>query len=134
MSAADIFFDTNVLLYILSKDVNRADHAERLLRAGGTISIQVLNEFAAVAAGKLGMRLAEVTEILSTIRALCIVKPLEIETHDLGLQVARRYRFSIYDSMIVAAALRAGCATLLSEDFRHGQAVDSLTIRNPFIG
>ena len=58
MSAADVFFDTNVLLYLLSDDATKADRAESLLASGGTISVQVLNEFASVAAGKLAMRLS----------------------------------------------------------------------------
>jgi predicted nucleic acid-binding protein len=132
MSAADIFFDTNVLLYLLSADATKADRAEQLLTAGGLVSVQVLNEFASVAAGKLAMPLVEIREILSTIRAVCNVKPLDVETHELGLELAERYRYSIYDSMVLAAALRAGCSTVFSEDFQHGQKIDRLTIINPF--
>jgi predicted nucleic acid-binding protein len=132
MSATDIFFDTNVLLYLLSTDQTKADRAEQLLAGGGVISVQVLNEFASVAARKLAMRIGEITEILSTIGKICAVKSVEVETHDLGLELAERYRYSIYDSMILAAALRAGCATLFSEDFQHKQTIDRLTIVNPF--
>ena len=132
MSAADIFFDTNVLLYLLSADATKADRAEELLTAGGVVSVQVLNEFASTAAGKLAMQIRQIREILSTIRAICNVKPLEVMTHELGLELAERYRYSVYDSMILAAALRAGCSTLLSEDFHHGQKIDRLTIVNPF--
>jgi len=132
MSAADIFFDANVLLYLLSADANKADRAEELVTAGGVVSVQVLNEFASTAAGKLAMQIRQIREILSTIRTVCIVKPLEVMTHELGLELAERYRYSVYDSMILAAALRAGCATLFSEDFQHGQKIDRLTIVNPF--
>jgi predicted nucleic acid-binding protein len=131
MSAAD-FFDTNILLYLLSEDEMKADRAEQLLQAGGLVSVQVLNEFAAVAASKLAMKFAEIREILAAIRAVCVVKPLQVETHELGLGLAERYRYSIYDGMILAAALRAGCSTLFSEDFQHGQKIDRLTIVNPF--
>jgi predicted nucleic acid-binding protein len=131
MSAAD-FFDTNVLLYLLSADA-RAERAERLVAAGGVISVQVLNEFAAVAGRKLAMRIAEIKIILSNIRALCTVKPLDIATHELGLDLAERYRYSIYDSLILAAALRAGCSMLYSEDLQHGQKIERLTIVNPFM-
>jgi predicted nucleic acid-binding protein len=134
MSAADNFFDTNVLLYLLSEDVAKADRAEELLGAGGIVSVQVLNEFASVAARKLAMEFSEIKEILLTIRKLCIVKPLEIETHELGLELAERYRYSIYDGLILAAALRADCSTLFTEDFQNGQTIERLTIRNPFIG
>ena len=132
MSGADIFFDTNVLLYLVSKDVVKADRAEALLDHGGVISVQVLNEFAAAATCKYGVEIAKIREILLVIRAICTVTPLEVETHELGLELAERYRYPIYDGMIVAAALRAGCSTLFSEDFQDGQKVDTLSICNPF--
>jgi predicted nucleic acid-binding protein len=132
MSAADIFFDTNVLLYLVSGDTAKANRAEELLISGGSISVQVLNEFASVANRRYAIEIAKVREILAVVRTVCAVKPLEVETHELGLELAERYRYSIYDSMIVAAALRAGCSTLFSEDFQDGQKIDRLTIVNPF--
>jgi len=132
MSAADVFFDTSVLLYLLSAEQGKADRAEALVAAGGVISVQVLNEFASVALRKLTMALPDVREVLSTVRAVCTVTPVDIETHDLGLDIAERYRFSLYDSLIVAAATRAGCTTLYAEDLQHAQSIGRLTIRNPF--
>ena len=132
MSAADCFFDTNVLLYLLSKDAAKADRAEALLATGGTVSVQVLNEFASVATRKLAMTIPEIREILSTIRAVCVVRSLDIETHELGLEMAERYGFSIYDGLIVAAAVRAGSAILYTEDLQQGQVIDQVTIQNPF--
>ena len=55
MPAAETFFDTNVLLYLLSEDTTKSDRAEELVANGGVISVQVLDEFAAVASAKLGM-------------------------------------------------------------------------------
>jgi predicted nucleic acid-binding protein len=132
MSAAEDFFDTNVLLYLLSSDTAKADRAERLLAGRGVISVQVLNEFAAVAAGKFGMAIAEIRVVLSAIRAACVVKSVDVETHELGLEIAERHRYSIYDSVLLAAAARAGCSTFYSEDLRHRQTIDRLTIVNPF--
>lgn len=133
MSEAEVFFDTNVLLYLLSNDAARADRAEALLAAGGVVSVQVLNEFASVASRKLTMTIPEVREILSTVRSVCVVKSVDVETHDLGLELAERYGFSIYDGLIVAAAVRAGCAILYTEDLQRGQVIENLTIRNPFV-
>lgn len=132
MSASEVFFDTNILLYVLSADAAKADRAEALLASGGVISVQVLNEFASVATRKLDMKLGEVRDVLDAIRAVCTVRPLDIETHSLGLDIAERFRFSVYDGLIVAAALRADCVRLLSEDFQDGQVIDRLTILNPF--
>ena len=54
-------------------------------------------------------------------------------THDIGLKIAERYGLSVYDAMIVASALLAGCKTVLSEDMQDGQVLEGrLRIRNPF--
>lgn len=133
MSGAEFFFDTNVILYLLSADAAKADRAEELLAIGGIISVQVLNEFAAVASRKLRMTWPEIREVLAQIRVVCPVEPISVDTHDKALQVAERYGISIYDALIVAAALIAGCTILYSEDMQDGQVIErQLTIRNPF--
>jgi predicted nucleic acid-binding protein len=133
MPDAEIFFDTNILLYLLSEDTAKADRAEELLAKGGVISVQVLNESAAVASRKLSMSWSEIREFLDPIRAICMVEAVTVETHDYAIELAERYLFSIYDATIVASALRAGCKTLYSEDMQDGQIVEKqLTIRNPF--
>jgi predicted nucleic acid-binding protein len=127
------FFDTNVLLYLLSADQAKADRAEALIADGGIISVQVLNEFTATAIRKLKMSWAEVAEVLDTIRVICPVEALTVETHDRGRSLAERYGFSVYDAMIVASALLADCTILYSEDMQHGLHVEKrLTVHNPF--
>ena len=133
MSIAEHFIDTNVLLYLLSGDTAKADCADRVVQAGGTISVQVLNEFAAVASRKLRMSNSEICEVLAAVRAGCHVVPLTEETHILGMQISKQYRLSIYDAMIVATALEAGCKTLWSEDMHHGLVIEKrLVVQNPF--
>lgn len=131
--SADPFFDSNVLLYLASDDVAKADRAEALLLDGGTISVQVLNEMSNVAIRKHGMTWAQVGTLLEPVRALCRIEPLTDATYDLGAHLAMRYQFPVYDAMIVAAALLAGAETLHSEDMHDGLLVeDRLRIRNPF--
>ncbi len=133
MSGAEPFLDTSVLLYLLSGDAAKADRVEDLLYAHGVVSVQVLNEFSVVALRKLKMPLNEICEILDTIRAVCSVVPITVETHDRGLEVFERYKFSLCDSMLVAAALIAGAKILYSEDLQDGQVIDSqLRVTNPF--
>jgi predicted nucleic acid-binding protein len=131
MSAAKPFFDTNVLLYLLA-DGKKADKAEALLSGGGIVSVQVLNEFAAVASRKLKLEWTDIRQILTTIRAICTVVPLTIEIHETGMAVAERFGLSFYDSLILAAAAKAGSSVLYSEDMQHGQTIGTVTIRNPF--
>lgn len=134
MSAADDFFDTNVLLYLLSADATKADRAEMLLASRGTISVQVLNEFVSVATRKLRMPWPDISDALASVRAVCTVEPLTVETHEMALRLAQRLGLSFYDALIVSAALLAGCKTLHSEDMQHGQVIDKkLTVRNPFV-
>ncbi len=133
MNGGEDFFDTNVVLYLLSADAAKADRAEELLAIGGTISVQVLNEFVAVASRKLRMPWIEIREVLAQIRAVCAVESMTIETHEQALRIAERYGVSIYDALIVSAALLANCKTLHSEDMQDGQVIErQLTIRNPF--
>lgn len=133
MSDAESFFDTSVLLYLLSAEAEKANRLEELLEQSGVVSVQVLNEFTSVATRKLGLSFAEVREVLGTVRILCHTHPLTVEHHDKGAEIAERYRFSFYDSVIIASALLAGCKTLYSEDLQHRQIIDKqLTVINPF--
>lgn len=130
---SEAFFDTNVLLYIPSDDAKRSERARQLLREGGVISMQVLNEMASVMARKIGLPWPTIRELLTVMRQSVRVTPTDLSTHDLGVDLAERYRFSVYDSMLLAAALQAGCTTFYSEDMHDGQIIEGrLTIRNPF--
>jgi predicted nucleic acid-binding protein len=128
------FFDTNILIYSISETDARADVAEDLLAAGGHISVQVLNEFAEVARRKLKMSWAEISVSLISIRSLCEpATPLTVTIHEAAVKIAAKYGYNIYDALILAAALDAGCDTLYSEDMQDGQKMGPMTIRNPFV-
>jgi predicted nucleic acid-binding protein len=134
MKTGKPFFDTNVLLYLLSEDNRKADRAEEIIAAGGVISVQVLNEFASVAFRKLGMSYAEIRDVLATVRTVCQTQALTADTHERGLDIAERFGFSLYDSMIVSSAVEFGCTVLYSEDMQHGQEIDGqLVVINPFL-
>jgi predicted nucleic acid-binding protein len=134
MSETRPFFDTNILLYLLSGEDGRADTANGLLQAGGVVSVQVLNEFASVTKRKLGMNWEEIGDILDVVKAVCSVVPVTLETHERGISIARRYGFTVYDGMIWAAALLAGCSVLYSEDMQNGFVIDGTVLRNPYAG
>ena len=128
------FLDTNVALYAFLEDDSRGQKAEALLVMGGLISVQVLNEFAAVARRKLNKSWGEVRRALGILRVFCPEPvPVTVKTHEAALQIAERYKYSIYDGLIIAAALETGCNIVYSEDLQDGQVIEnSLTIRNPF--
>ena len=129
-----LFLDTNILIYAVAQDDPRTPAAEALLTEGGVVSIQVLNEFVAVARRKLGMHWKDVTEALHDIRVLCPDPVgLTIATHEVALRIAARHDYRIYDALIIAAALQAGCDVLCTGDMQDGHVIDRrLTIRNPF--
>ena len=129
------FLDTNVVLYAFRQDDARSQRAEILLAAGGALSVQVLNEFVNVARRKLNKSWKEVRRALGILRVFCPdPAPVTIETHDRAVQIAERYGYSIFDSLIVAAALERQCKTLYSEDLHAGQVIEGrLRVKNPFI-
>jgi predicted nucleic acid-binding protein len=127
------FFDSNILIYLASGDSSKADRAEAVLRDGGAISVQVLNEVANVARRKMKMSWRETRSLLSSLRGLLAVHPVTIETHELGLALAERHNLAIYDALIAASAVLAECDRLWSEDMQDGMAIDKrLRIVNPF--
>lgn len=131
MAAA--FLDSNVLVYAFTSD-RRAAAAQALLERGCAISVQGLNEFTNVARRKLGMTWQEVREALAAIRTLCpTILAIDIDTHAEALRLAEQLGYTIFDALIIAAALRAGSDTLWSEDMQDGMMIDGrLRIANPF--
>lgn len=132
---AEVFFDTNVLIYAIAEKDPRSVRAEALLAAGGLISVQGLNEFASVARRKLKMSWKEVLEALDAILVLCPSPvSLTLETQRTALQIAQTYGYGIYDALVAAAALQSKCKTLYTEDLEDRQVLEGkLTVRNPFI-
>jgi predicted nucleic acid-binding protein len=129
-----VFFDSSVLLYTVEKNDSRSEKARTLLLRGGVISVQALNEFVNVSRRKLKLDWPEIEGALNLIRRLCEpVQPVNIKTHESGLQIAQRYGYTIYDSLMIASAIQAGCSTLYSEDMQDGQIIGPLTIRDPFL-
>jgi predicted nucleic acid-binding protein len=127
------FLDTNILISLASDDATKADRAEAIVREGGTISVQVLNEVANVARRKMLWSWREARGFLSSLRELLTVHPVTVDTHELGLALAERYQLGVYDALIAASALLAECDKLWSEEMQDGMTIDGrLRIINPF--
>ena len=127
------FIDSNIVLHLLSGDAGKADRAEAVLQAGGVISVQVLNEVASVCLRKLKMPWEEVDALLLAVKAACDVQPLTIESHEKAVELAKRFKLSLFDANIVASALISGAQLLLSKDMHSGLLIDGLLIQKPFI-
>ncbi len=127
------FIDTNVLAYLVSGDRGKADIAETALRQDAVVSVQVLNELTNVARRKFRLGWRETHDVLALVRHCALVVPVDTETHDRGLFLAERYGVPLYDAMIAAAGLLAGCEVLLSEDFQDGMVfAGRMRVENPF--
>jgi predicted nucleic acid-binding protein len=134
------FLDSNVLLYLFDQQAGiKKIRATDLVRQGlddrsACISFQVVQETLNVLSKKAALVIgAEQTNdfLRDTLMPLCSVMPSEaLFTQALALRI--RWKYSFYDSLIVAAALEAGCKRLLSEDLQHGQRIEGLRIENPF--
>jgi predicted nucleic acid-binding protein len=111
----------------------RVGRRRELVATGGKTSVQVLNEFVAVLRRKWRWSWVDIDEALAGLRDLLDPPlPLTMQTHEAAMSLARQHNFNIYDALIVAAALRAKCRLLLTEDMADGMTIGELTIRNPF--
>lgn len=134
---AEVFLDTNVLLYACSDspaDAPRQQRAsELILGSSFGISTQVLQEFISNALRKDALGITEsaidaTLELASHVPVL----PVTLELVISATTLRRRFQFSHWDSTIVAAAQALGCTTLFSEDLTDGQQFGDLSIVNPF--
>ena len=126
------FLDTNILIYAQGAGA-KSEVARQMILAGGVISVQVLNEFAAVLRRKFGFEWEVIAEAIADVRtALDPVRPIDVVIHTEAVSLAHTHGFSFHDSLIIASALEAGCDTLLTEDLQSGRRIAGLMIVNPF--
>ncbi len=130
------FFDTNLLIYLYSED-ELDKQAQILTQIKNTenrwISTQVLNELSNTLRRKFKLEYADIVKVIAEIRANFEIITVQIETIELALKIAEKYRYSYYDSAIIAAALESSCTLLYSEDMQHNQIIEGqLKIVNPF--
>lgn len=128
----DVAFDTNILVYMVSAEDARSGPATALIRAGGVVSVQVLNEYTSVMKRKTSADWTQIDINLAAVKATCRIVPVSLAVHEKGRWYAERYMLQVHDAMIVAAAVLADCMTLYTEDMHSGLVIDGLTIRNPF--
>lgn len=136
------FIDTNVLIYSFdAQSASKREAARRLIaealeKGTGIISYQVIQEFLNAATRKFAvpLKLKDARRYLDLVlEPLCAVFA-SADLYRQALEIADEWRFSFYDSLIVAAALEAGCQVLYTEDLQTGQKIRGLTVRNPFQG
>lgn len=133
---ANAFFDTNILVYLYSEDEPQKQ-LQALTQVKNTenrwISTQVVSELSNTLRKKFKLDYTDIEKVIAEIRENFQILPVQIETIEHALKIAATYRYSYYDSLIIAAALELSCSLLYSEDMQSEQLIeDSLRIRNPF--
>ena len=138
--SADTFIDTNVFVYHLDgSDSRKQAIAEDIVRSAlrnedACISYQVVQECLNVIGTKsrVGFTVEQSHAYLDAVLLPLLRVGASANLFRRALDVRARWQLAFYDSLIVAAALAAGCKQLLSEDLQHGQRIESLTIVDPF--
>jgi predicted nucleic acid-binding protein len=136
--SATKFLDTNILLYAYDRDAPaKRAVALRLVEQGWTatgaiaISVQVLQELH-VNLTKHGVSQAEATRIVLDFADWPIVDNT-VELLQAALDEQTRWKISLWDSLILAAARASGASDLMTEDLNHGQDYGGVRVQNPFL-
>ena len=131
------FLDTNVLIYAHdARDPDKQTRARELIRRlmhdrRGVVSLQVLQEFFAAATRKLGMGSEDARHRIVHYSRFDVVT-LGVADMIAAVDLHRLHQLSIWDALVVRAALNGACTTLHTEDMQSGYTVEALTFRNPF--
>ena len=138
--SVDSFIDTNVLIYQLDARDARKHHiadaiiGQAIRDESACISFQVVQEClnTVLRKAQIGLSHEQVRNHFEAVLTPLYRVGASLQLYQRGLTLQARWKFSFYDSMIVAAALEAGCKRLLSEDLQHGQRIEGMRIENPF--
>jgi predicted nucleic acid-binding protein len=131
------FVDTNVLVYADdARDAAKQAKARELLRGvvrerSGKLSLQVLQEFFAAATQKLGLTAVDARRRVEVFSQMDVVR-LDVDDVLAAIDLHRLHELSIWDALVVRAALLSGCRTLYTEDLQDGRRFESLQVVNPF--
>lgn len=129
------FVDTNVLIYYVSNDILKKDITKDLLINSDeiVISSQVITEFIAVTNKKNILQYPNSVNYAIEFMDIFEFAVIRKETVKLSFDVMNRYRYSTWDSLIIASALENNCSILYTEDMKDGQVIEgNLKIVNPF--
>ncbi len=130
------FLDSNIVIYLYSNDepIKKSvserflDHSENIV-----ISTQVLNEFIHVFHSKRKIDSAIIKKAIKELSELFTIAQITPITIDDALNIANKYKYSYFDSLIIASAIENQCSVLYTEDMHDSQLIEkTLSISNPF--
>jgi len=133
-----IFLDTNILVYSLDKKEDEKHHKARAILKDlvehhqPVLSTQVIKEFYVVSTKKLKVDPLIVKNIIHNFQHMEIVNN-DIALIEQAIDISLLFQLSFWDSLIVAAAEKANCELIYSEDLNHGQSYRGVLVQNPFM-
>jgi predicted nucleic acid-binding protein len=134
MHADRIFLDSNVMIYAyVAQDEQKQRISRQLIGLNSFVSTQVLQELANILRRKVGADFSTIRLLLQECKRNCDLHINHSDTIFSALDIAERYGFSFYDSLIVVSAMECKCSVLYSEDMQHNQQIETLIIKNPFL-
>jgi len=137
MKEVKIFLDSNILVYAFDKsNIKKHNISKAIINNGGFyISVQVVNEFINVVTSKIETTISyeKVLSIVDLFPTFLTIRSLSFENSISAIKLKNKYKYSYFDSLIIASALDNDCEILYSEDMQHNQIIeDKLKIINPF--
>jgi len=129
------FVDSNIWIYSFADDdpIRKAKADELIV---GTrekvVSWQIVNETCAILVHKKGRDETFLRTVVTRICDSCEVVDFNASLLTAASHLRVRHSISFWDSLVVAAAIAAGCSTLFSEDMQHGKKYGRMTIHNIF--
>jgi len=128
-----IFIDSNVIIYSYGKEEKKKNISISLLKSVPYISVQVLNEISNILLKKFQLSIEDIKASIDFLVKICRIKSVLPQTIKRALDLADRYKYSYYDSLIISSALESKCNIIFSEDLSDNQLIDKkLRIVNPF--
>jgi len=130
-----VFLDTNIIIYAYSEDeIEKANISNRIINEHQCfISTQVVNEVSNVFFKKFNLSSQEVLSVIEELERFLSIVQFDLDTIKYAYKIKDKYKFSYFDSLIIATALENNCQILYSEDMQHNQLIeDKLKIINPF--
>lgn len=135
-----IFFDTNVLIYSYDNSDERKHKiafnliSDIISKEEIVIGTQVINEFIVIMTTKVKnlLGLDEVEKIITRFKENFEIRETKIEDINKAISIHKSYKFSYWDSLIIATAINTDSEILYSEDLQHNMVINNLKIINPF--
>jgi len=133
MTAPKIFLDSNILLYLMDKDVEKKLIIMSILSPTFMISTQVISENVNTCLRKFKLSKKEAFGYGKKLISILSVKNISTTTIEKAFIISEKYNYSYWDSLIIATALENGCDILYTEDLTDGQIIEKkLKVVNPF--